>query len=264
VRWISRPRAVAGIPAQSEPEIGDGAGDQREPVVHDSVADNGQHRRRPRRAEADGDGDHRNFDDAKPAGRYGDGVGDVRRPVGHCQRAETRLIPQGEEYQIEREQVEQHVGRGERRAGPGRTARSARTGPARRAGCWSGPPCPDRFRAGSSAPRPPPSARPGRRSRDGSRCRAQQRAPPPPGPARCRRSSGTYGRRAGRPSPGTRCRTARSGRPWTPGWSGVLTFTAVPVADPSGVRWLTKKLARTTSAASRNRTRAPSAASTWR
>jgi hypothetical protein len=46
--------------------------------------------------------------------------------------------------------------------------------------------------------------------------------------------------------------------------SKVLAFTSVPVADPNGVRWLTKKVARTTSAASRNRIRPPSAARTRR
>jgi hypothetical protein len=46
--------------------------------------------------------------------------------------------------------------------------------------------------------------------------------------------------------------------------SSVFTFTSVPVADPNGVRWLTKNVARVTSAASRNRIRAPSAASTCR
>jgi hypothetical protein len=49
-----------------------------------------------------------------------------------------------------------------------------------------------------------------------------------------------------------------------PSDSSVLAFTSVPVADPNGVRWLTKKVARVTSAASRNRIRAPSAASTRR
>jgi hypothetical protein len=39
-----------------------------------------------------------------------------------------------------------------------------------------------------------------------------------------------------------------------------LALTRVPVAEPSGVRWLTKKVARMTPAASRNRIRAPSAA----
>ena len=50
----------------------------------------------------------------------------------------------------------------------------------------------------------------------------------------------------------------------TPSASSVFTFTKVPAADPNGVRWLTKKLASTTSAASRNRTRAPRAARTCR
>ena len=50
----------------------------------------------------------------------------------------------------------------------------------------------------------------------------------------------------------------------TPSASSVFTFTRVPDADPNGVRWLMKKVARTTSATSRNRTRAPRAARTWR
>ena len=49
-----------------------------------------------------------------------------------------------------------------------------------------------------------------------------------------------------------------------PSASSALAFTRVPVAEPNGVRWLTKKVARMTSAASRNRIRAPSAARTRR
>jgi len=49
-----------------------------------------------------------------------------------------------------------------------------------------------------------------------------------------------------------------------PSASSVFTFTRVPAADPNGVRWLTKKLARMTSAASRNRILALSAARTCR
>jgi hypothetical protein len=50
----------------------------------------------------------------------------------------------------------------------------------------------------------------------------------------------------------------------TPSASSVLTFTTVPAADPNGVRWLTKKLAKVTSAVGRNRTGAPRAARTCR
>jgi len=49
-----------------------------------------------------------------------------------------------------------------------------------------------------------------------------------------------------------------------PSASSVPTFTKVPAADPNGVRWLTKKLARTTSAASQNRSFTPRAATTRR
>ena len=49
-----------------------------------------------------------------------------------------------------------------------------------------------------------------------------------------------------------------------PSVSSVLAFTSVPVAEPNGVRWLMKKVARMTSAASRNRIRAPRAARTCR
>ena len=49
-----------------------------------------------------------------------------------------------------------------------------------------------------------------------------------------------------------------------PSASSALAFTSVPVAEPNGVRWLTKKVAMMTSAASRNRIRAPRAASTRR
>jgi hypothetical protein len=42
-----------------------------------------------------------------------------------------------------------------------------------------------------------------------------------------------------------------------PSVSSVLAFTSVPAAEPKGVRWLTKKVARMTSAASRNRTPGP-------
>lgn len=49
-----------------------------------------------------------------------------------------------------------------------------------------------------------------------------------------------------------------------PSPSSVLTFTSVPVADPNGVTWLTRKDASVTPAASRNDTRAPSDASTRR
>src|SRR6202034_612267 len=72
---------------EPEPDIGDGTGDEREPEVHDPVAEDGQHRRGPRRAEADGDGYQRDLDDAQPAGGQRDGAGDVRRRVGDDQRA---------------------------------------------------------------------------------------------------------------------------------------------------------------------------------
>ena len=39
---LAFPFAVGTRP-QPEPEIGDGAGDEREPVVHDPVAEHGQH-----------------------------------------------------------------------------------------------------------------------------------------------------------------------------------------------------------------------------
>ncbi len=50
----------------------------------------------------------------------------------------------------------------------------------------------------------------------------------------------------------------------TPSASSVLTFSRVPVADPNGVTWLTRKVASVTWAASRKRSRAPSEASTRR
>jgi hypothetical protein len=86
---------VSRLRAEPEADIGHRAGNQRKPVVHDPVAEDGEDRRRPRRAEAGGDGYQRYLYDAQSARRDGDGTRDVRRGVGDRQWPETRLITEG-------------------------------------------------------------------------------------------------------------------------------------------------------------------------
>jgi hypothetical protein len=62
-------RVLGSVDSGSQPdaEVGHRAGQQRQPEIHDPVAEHGQHRRRSWRAEADRDRHQRHLDDPEPA-----------------------------------------------------------------------------------------------------------------------------------------------------------------------------------------------------